>query len=380
MQKLARWAKRKKLAQWTKRILWIGVGAILVAEAIALLISQPAWTGFGPDSTKNIERDSTGKITKIVEVGQSGKTLWDLMSVLGVPFALTVLGFLFQQREQKRVDEQAKLEREIALANQREEALQVYFDRLSTLLIDKNLIAIATRVKTATATDEDKELLNAAVDVIRARTLSILRQFGEDGERKSSVIQFLIEAEVIDKLNLNLSRANLICVNLLGADLSCTNLLNAKLSRATLIGSTLIDADLNHAILIDADLRHAILFDAKLSHAKLNHAALIDADLRFANLCFANLSDADLSDADLSDADLRDADLSNTNLCGANLSGTNLSGANLHGANLSEAKGLKPEQLDRALLCGTQLPEGWKLDPDRDCKALEKELGIKKSD
>jgi uncharacterized protein YjbI with pentapeptide repeats len=353
MQKLAQWTKRKKLAQWTKRTLWIGVGSILVAEAIALLISQPAWTGFGPDSTKNIERDSTGKITKIVEVEQSGKTLWDLLNVLGVPFSLAILGFWFQQREQKRVDEQAELEKEIAAANQREEALQVYFDRLSTLLIDKNLIAIAAKVKAAEesqhniATDEEKEQLNVAVNVIRARTLAILRQFGEDGERKSSVIRFLLEAEVIDKLNLNLS----------GADLS-----GSRFSGSRFSGSNLRGADLRGSIFIGADLS-----EADLSFAKLSGANFFRANFFRANFFRANLSGSDFSEADLSFAKLSNANLSN-----ANLSGADLSDANLVDANLSFARKLKPEQLAQVMLCKTRLPEGCDLDPNRNCK----ELGI----
>jgi Holliday junction resolvase len=82
IQKLAGWAKHQKLAQ-----------------AIALLMYQSGWTGFAPDLTKNTERDSTGKVIKTVEVEQSGKTLWDWLSVLGVPLSLAVLGFWFQQRE-----------------------------------------------------------------------------------------------------------------------------------------------------------------------------------------------------------------------------------------------------------------------------------------
>lgn len=310
---------------------WIG-GAVLVPVAIALLIYRPGWTGFGPDTTKSTERNAADQVTKTVEAEQSGKTLWDWMSVLGVPLSLALLGVWFQRREQERVNEQvqlereraeqqATLEREIATANQREEALQAYFDRLSTLLIDQNLIAVAARVKKAketaeaqqdTAIDEQKELLSAAVDVIRARTLSILRQFRADGERKSSVIRFLIEAEAIDKLNLNLS---------------C--------------------ADLSHA-----DVCHASLGHANLSSAHLNNA---------------NLSGANLGGANLGGADFSGADLSSAHLGGANLSFAMFSGANLSGANLNGAKNCTEEQLSSARLCRTKLPEGCNLDPDRDC-------------
>lgn len=113
-----------------------------------------------------------------------------------------------QQLQQERANKQEKLEKEIAEANQREEALQTYFDRISTLLVEKKLLAIAdklneTRNKLLLADQKllaDQELLDVSTHVIRARTLSILRRLENDGVRKTSVIQFLIEAEVISDL------------------------------------------------------------------------------------------------------------------------------------------------------------------------------------
>jgi hypothetical protein len=95
---------------------WRRGGVILLASGalgffVLLLLYRFEWSGFGPDSTTNIERDGMGKIIKIVEAKQSGKTLWDWLSLLGVPLSLAGLGFYFQQQQQKRSDEQAKLER-----------------------------------------------------------------------------------------------------------------------------------------------------------------------------------------------------------------------------------------------------------------------------
>jgi uncharacterized protein YjbI with pentapeptide repeats len=344
------------------------------------LLYQWNGSGFGPGSTKTTERNVAGQITKTIEVEQSGKTLWDWLSLLGVPAALAGLGIVFQQREQKRSNQQAELEKEIAAANQREEALQAYFDRLSTLLIDKNLIAVAAKVQKASETrggqpnpaiDEQKELLSAAVDIIRARTLAILRQFGEDGERKASVLHFLIEAEVIRKLKLNLSSADLSDVNLdatLNTNnfggrtrLSGVNLSHAHLSRAHLSRVLLNGADLSFADLSYTDLNHA-----QIGFADLNHADLSDADLSSASLNHANLSHANLSSASLSSASLGGA-----NLTSADLRGTNLKGANLNEADLSRVKNWTEEQLSSAKLRQTRLPEGCDLDPDRDCQELE---------
>ena len=152
--------------------------------------------------------------------GFDGKTLWEWLELLGVPIALAVLGIIFQQQEQKRSREEAKEQREISADKAKDEVLQAYFDRLSVLLVDKNLLAIAARLYSKDETQNDgdqdnklsaeqQELFYVAVDIIRARTLSILRRFQKDGKRKASVIRFLIESEVIGKAKLSLSFADL---------------------------------------------------------------------------------------------------------------------------------------------------------------------------
>jgi uncharacterized protein YjbI with pentapeptide repeats len=217
-----------------------------------------------------------------------------------VPITLAILGYRLQQIQQNHTDEVAKEQRELAANEAKEEVLQVYFDRLSALLVDKNLLAIANNINSeeqekSQTTPEEQELLASAVDVIRARTLSILRRFENDKERKTSVIRFLIEADFISKLNLDLS----------GADLS-----------------------------------GAILIGANLSSNSTN---LSGADLRLANLGWVKLFVANLSGADLSGANL-----SRANFNGANFRKVTLKGADLSWATLSEAKGLLDEQIKSA--------------------------------
>jgi hypothetical protein len=179
----------------------------------------------------------------------------------------------------------------------KEEVLQVYFDRLSLLLVDKNLLAIAAKSNSieteetkaqpqGTTTVEEQELLNAAINVIRARTLSILRRFENDPNRKTSVIRFLIEADIVSKLKLNLFRADLRKIDLSGADLIGANLGQSHLSRAYLL---FLD-------LRGANLRWAHLIGTYLCGADLSNADLHGADLRWANLSEANLSGANLKD------------------------------------------------------------------------------------
>lgn len=277
---------------WLKRrLLVIAPAAVVALFLIALIsvmvISQKEtlkwadWTGFGSDveETKSEERQSNGAIRKttITKKIHSAKSLWDWLSVLGVPLSLVIFGFLLQQIQQNKIAAEVK-----------EEILQSYFDRLSTLLIDKNIIALAIKINKETesqekntdfssaldkVTEEDKELLNAAVDVIRARTLSILRRLEKDSELKGDVIKFLIETEIVDKLKLDLKGANLKGANLRGVNLRGVNLRGADLKGADLRG-----ADLSEANLCRANLK-----GTKLSDAQLSDAQLIEANLRGAS-------------------------------------------------------------------------------------------------
>ena len=171
--------------------------------------------------------------------------------------------------------------------------------------------------------------------------------------------------------------------NLSGANLYKANLNNANLFGANLSGTSLNKANLSSANLFGANLRESYLIKANLSGTNLSGAKLLDANLNEVKLGGSNLSNADLSNADLSNAGLskaylRSANLDGTslfesNLRGANLLWINLSGADLTSAdlfetNLKEARNWSDDQLSQALLCQTKLPEGSKLNPDRDCK------------
>jgi hypothetical protein len=233
--------------------------------------------------------------------GFKGKTLWDWLSLLVVPASLAGLGALLQLKEQQ-----------IAEDNRQEEALQHYLDRVSNLVIEKNLPAIAANVSRGTSTPEERELLNVSLDVIRTMTLTVLRRL--DGGRKGIVVQFLFESDLISShfYKEDLAKVNRLTVRLKGADLSHVNLSHASLNGAKFARSILSSANLSHAYLCGADFRK-------------------------------------------------------TNLIGAKLDGAWLIGANLLEADFSCAEGLTKEQLEKAYLCFTKLPEGIDMDPDRDC-------------
>jgi uncharacterized protein YjbI with pentapeptide repeats len=282
-----RWEKIPK----KKRILQFFIAVLVITVVIPKPSLWPQGWGIGPEksiSVETVEKDAQGNLTKTVTTTKhdDGKTLWDWLSVLGVPLSLAILGYWLQMLQQSRAEALAK-----------EEILQGYFDRLSVLLVDKNLRAIA--FKGNQATDEERELLASAMDVIRARTLSILRRFENDPERKGSVMRFLIEADIISKLKLDLREVDLSSANLIRADLSGANLIRANLSGANLLSAHLSGSNLILADLSGANLMHADFSDADLSGADLTGANNLEDDqLKTAKLCRTKLLQGSTLDRD----------------------------------------------------------------------------------
>mgnify|MGYP001791046152 FL=1 len=129
----------KAIPSWQKGLAGISVG-LLIAATIAY------WQG-QPDVKRCVD---SLNLTQCFLLGQS---FWQWLELLGVPLSLAVLGYLLQrqQRKQARTEAnqqrkiaavEAKQQREIAADEEREEILQKYIDRLSTLLVDKNLLAL----------------------------------------------------------------------------------------------------------------------------------------------------------------------------------------------------------------------------------------------
>ncbi len=333
---------RQNISGFNWRYISIGLVSLVLLGILHSVIWPdiwPDWFGFGRGESKTVveERDGKGKLVKTITTTNSdnSKTIWDWLSLLGVPLTLAILGYIFQTVQHRQAQEETKKQREIAADETKEEVLQVYFDRLSALLVDKNLIAIASKKAKAdaeSATPEDKnaitlqerELLDSSLDVVRARTLSILRRFDDDLVRTQSVFNFLVEADFFKKLNLSLAGADFRRhvfkeVNLSGADLSGADLSEANLYRAALGGAKLFATALGGAYLSEAYLRGADLMGANLREADLRGATLWEADLNG-----ADLRGADLTCTKLNGADLREADLCEARLFGADLSEANL--------------------------------------------------------
>jgi uncharacterized protein YjbI with pentapeptide repeats len=246
-----------------------------------------------------------------------------LVTVIGALLGVLTTGAINTYITNKDHAAQLELEREKA----QDAALQTYLDQMGQMLLNQDL----------RSSEADSDLRTLA----RARTLTTLRAL-EDAGRKTQVLRFLVEANLVQG-----EYESSPVISLAHADLSGTDLSDANLS----------DADLVHADLSDADLSGTDLSDADLSFADLS-----DANLSFADLSFADLSDAILLRAYLGDADLGDANLSFTDLSDTDLSFADLSDADLRGAILRDATGVDEEQLEvqTDLLHDAIMPDGSK--------------------
>jgi hypothetical protein len=257
---------REPLAMLTGRVatlIGIGVGLTVLIVLLAMGSASLGWTGF------------------------RGKTLWDLLQLLIVPLVLVGIGYLFQMHQGQLAEERAQ-----------DEALQAYLDQMGALLLAKDGLR---------ESEEGSEVRTLA----RARTLTVLERL--DPERRPAVMQFLVETELVQRVEKRAPVISLFSANLSGTDLCCgADLRNANFGSADLKGAYLKDANLSNANLSKANLSNADLSDANLSDADLSNAYLRAADLLRADLSDDNLLGADLSDADLSDADLSNADLGRT--------------------------------------------------------------------
>lgn len=247
----------------------------------------------------------------------------EALGVIAIPFVLFFAGQQYQERLRQQDTERLQ-----------QQAVKDYISQLSTILLDAE----------GDLRDPKNERLRT---LTTATTLTLLREPNLDGDRKGQVIKFLSE--------MNLVNRSVVYGPYRPEDITPT---------LSLKGANLREADLKFAKLTDADMSSANLIGANLIGADLSSADLSSTQLRGAYLHSADLSNADLTFADLRSADLRIANLRSANLRFVDLRSANLTFADLHETFLYE------EQLENALLCGTQLPEGMNLNPNRDCKMV----------
>jgi len=259
---------RKQLSSWWQkrkqyRVTILVVAIILVVVVPLIIVGYRFdWTGFNGNN-------------------KTGKTLWDWLQLFIIPFALAIIAILFNRAERK--NEQAT-----SYDNQRETALQEYFDRISELLLEDKLPSSPK-----------------AVTVLGARTSTVLRLL--DPIRRAHLIRFLSEADLINQS----TNSDLDEIDLQEANLAKIKLSKVSMSFANLRGTNLSEADLNEACLFDTNLNGALMNEAVLTKADLRGASLNKAELLEANLSGANLHGVDLSKSGMLRANLSKANLSN---------------------------------------------------------------------
>jgi uncharacterized protein YjbI with pentapeptide repeats len=288
---------KEHLVEQNQRLAWPPtkqqVLTIIIIVALALVITMVGgyvlgweWTGFAK------------------------QTLWNWLGLLIIPVVLVLGGYLFTDSQNHRAQM-------IAEQRAQDNALQAYLDQMSQLLADKGL-------------RNKKHWLDDARVTARARSLTVLRQLY--GDRKKSILQFLYEAQLINKAEKpgpddHTFSARI--VGLGGADLKDANLRYVTLEGAALDGAILENADLRYAKLSGIDLGGAYLSGADLRGANLSKASLREAQLQRKDEL--NLRGADLTDADLSGADFTDAKVSNEQLATCmSLEGATMPDGTLH--------------------------------------------------
>lgn len=263
---------------------------------------------------------------------EPGKTLWNWMELLIIPFALIIGGYLLNRAEKrleiKLAKENAEIERQIAEERNQEVALSEYFDRITELLLDHNL-------KSTKKGSNERE-------VARTRTLTILRRL--NGERKGIVLNFLIESGLIE-----IEDNNNPIVYLNKADFSYCKLQVGYLEKANLEGTNFQNADLWGTRLNGANLHSVDFNNACLKSVEFNGAHFLSTRFKGANLDCSDFQNTFLENVFFYNASLRSVNFSDTIIENANFEGAVLDYSMLDNSNLKNSPILTQQQIDKAL-------------------------------
>jgi uncharacterized protein YjbI with pentapeptide repeats len=272
--------------------------------------------------------------------GITGKSIWDLILLLGViaiPIVVVIASSMFSeqlnQSNLRVTEQQHQTDIQIATNQQQDATLATYLNAMTNLMLNDHL-------RQSKPSDEVRT-------VARAQTLTVLRRL--DSDRKLIVLRFLFESSLLSIINMD------------DAELSGIRYINLRPREANDLKSLILQyADLTHADLENLQMEHGSLYDSNLSFSTLINLIVSSSNLNNVNLSHAIVSNtdfsnslfvgADLSSADLSNVILRNTDLSNAILSGAELDNVDLSGAKVTCKQLARAKSFK----------GSSMPDGSK--------------------
>lgn len=293
------------------------VGVLVVAAIAAFVVMafrrDWRWTGLPADPG-----DGT-------RPPRPAKTLWDLLQLLIVPLMLAAAAFALNSaqtnRDRKQAERSAARERASAADLAREETLRTYLQQMSGLM---------TTGGRATA---DTQTLAQTLTLVALRRL--------DGVRKGLVVQFLIEADLIEKESL-IDAAKPPG----GADAprpvrSCGGPGQASCRRIG-VSVSLAGADLQGAVIPSLGTASQAAFGVSASGRPVEPGPSFDfADLRNADFHRLTLPLVTFFGADLRGANFSDARLVWTSFSSACLSGARFDGAEVAGfADFSATDGL----------------------------------------
>ena len=225
---------------------------------LAIQTNPPSWTGFGES-----EKD---------DAKEAAKTLWDWLDLMIIPIALALIGWLWGQIEKaktmKSEDERSK-----------NETLESFLKVMTELIITNNLHNGPTP---------------QTIAISRARINIALSNL--DGERKGQVLQFLYEANLIEK---NPPKLSLVGSNLKNILIDEIKLGESEIRGAYFNNSSIQNANLNGVHMIACDFTGANLSKTLVKNADFSYSIFLKAKLRHMDLTTANFEGCDLSNADL---------------------------------------------------------------------------------
>jgi len=201
--------------------------------------------------------------------GLGDKTLWNLLQLLIIPVVLAIGAYWFNRLERGAdrlvAKNRVKDARIIVDEKRQDDALQEYIKAMTGLVLEQGLRQWG---KDGPPNDL-KTKYDAVRNVARARTLTVLD--GLNAERKASVMQFLVELDLVSGTEdaepvISLRRANLEKADLRGSDLRGANLSFANLRGADLRGAKVTDEQLSEAkSLKDATMPDGSRYDGRFN-------------------------------------------------------------------------------------------------------------------
>src|SRR5215469_4624297 len=225
---------------------WVTLGVLVLVGLIGFIFAgywfNWDWTGFN------------AHIGPHVPQYQPTKTLWDWLQLLLIPLVLAVAALLFNRAT-------TRTEQMIALDKQREDLLQTYLDRMSELLLEKQLHSPASPYEIRNVTRDEVR------NVAQVRTITILFQL--DARRIGYVFAFLREAGLMSTTSESI-------VSLKQANLTEINFSQAVITEVDLRDTILYKANLSGAFLLEANLSRAFLYKALVTEEQLKKAKSLD--------------------------------------------------------------------------------------------------------